>query len=66
MKRKAPRIGRPPGPPEGVRRCRTTLMLTDAEMAVLAGMAAARGIPIGTMLYQLVAGRLRPTRRGKR
>jgi hypothetical protein len=60
MKRKAPRIGRPPGPPGGVRRCRTTLMLTDAEMATLTRLAAARGLPLGTMLYQLVAGRLRP------
>ena len=62
MKRKAPRIGRPPGPPEGVRRNRVPAMLTDAEFATLTSMADARGLPLGTMLYQLVAGRLKAKR----
>jgi hypothetical protein len=62
-------MGRPPGtggPPESVRRNRAVVMLTDAEFATLTSLAADHGLPLGTMLYQLVAGRLRPARSGKR
>lgn len=59
-KQVAKRTGRPPIPVETARRNRTTLMLTDAEMAVLTRLAAARGLPLGTMLYQLVNRSLRP------
>ena len=61
-KKAATRIGRPPIPVETARRNRTTLMLTDAEMAVLASMAADRGLPLGTMLYQLVKRSVRARR----
>lgn len=58
-RRKAKRIGRPPGPPEQVRRHRVTTTLTDAELSALERMAEARALPVGTMLYQLVKARLR-------
>jgi hypothetical protein len=52
-------MGRPPGPPEQVRRHRVTTTLTDAELGALERMAEARALPVGTMLYQLVKARLR-------
>jgi hypothetical protein len=54
-------MGRPPGPPEQVRRNRVTTTLTDAELAALEKVAADRGVPIGTALYQLVKRSLRGT-----
>jgi len=47
-------MGRPPGPPEQVRRNRVTTTLTDAELRTLERMAVNRGLPAGTMLYELV------------
>ena len=55
-------MGRPPGLPENVRRNRVAAMLTDAEFATLDRLAADQGVPHGTMLYRLVAGRLRAKR----
>jgi hypothetical protein len=37
-----------------VRRNRVVVTLTDSELATLARLAADRGLPLGTMLYQLV------------
>ena len=57
-----PGSGRPRGsggPPESVRRNRVVVMLTDAELATLDRMAADSGLPLGTMLYQLVKRSLR-------
>ena len=57
QRRKAVRMGRPPGsggPPESVRRNRVVVMLTDAELATLRRLAESRELPLGTMLYQLV------------
>lgn len=51
-------MGRPPGPPEQVRRNRVTTTLTDAELRALERLAAERGVPAGTALYQLVKGKL--------
>ena len=51
------RMGRPKGsggPPEKVRRNRVTATLTDAELVVLERLADDRGLPVGTMLYELV------------
>jgi hypothetical protein len=41
-----------------VRRNRITTTLTDRELAALERMAEERGLPIGTMLYELVRRRL--------
>ncbi len=53
------RMGRPPAPPETVRRNRVTTTLTDDELASLEQMADERGLPTGTMLYELVKRTLR-------
>ena len=53
------KMGRPPGPPERVRRHRIATTLTDAEIRELERRAAAKGLPLGTMLYQLVKRALR-------
>lgn len=62
-KKKAPRMGRPPGPPEKVRRNRVTTTLTDAELDELERLAGERGIALGTMLYELVKRALRRRRK---
>jgi len=59
-RRKAKRMGRPPGPPEQVRRHRVTTTFTDDELATLERMAEERGLPVGTMLYEFVRRRLGP------
>ncbi len=46
--------GRKPGPLVAVRRNRVTTTLTDAELRTLERMAEDRGLPTGTMLYELV------------
>jgi len=48
------KMGRPPGPPEGVRRNRVAMTLTDAEFAELERLAGEKGLPLGTMLHRLV------------
>lgn len=45
--------GRKSGPQEDVRRNRVAAMFTDAELAQLNALAKERGIPVGTVLYQL-------------
>ena len=57
--KRVPKMGRPPGPPEKVRRNRVATTLTDAELASLERLAAERGLPIGTALYELVKRALR-------
>jgi len=52
-------MGRPPKPAAQVRRNRVTTTLTDAELAALERLADEKGVPIGTMLYELVKRRLR-------
>lgn len=54
-----PRMGRPPRPVEQVRRNRVFTTITDAELVQLERMADERGIPRGTMLYELVKRSLR-------
>ena len=58
-KREAPKMGRPPGPPELVRRNRVTLTVTDAELERLERLAAQKGVPLGTLLYNTVKQALR-------
>jgi hypothetical protein len=48
--------GRPRGPASNVRRNRVVVMVTDAEIAKLQRIAAERGLPFGTVAYQLLAG----------
>ncbi len=57
-KKGAARMGRPPAPPESIRRNRVVAMLTDAELRTLTRMAAERAVPIGTALYRLVKPKL--------
>lgn len=47
-------MGRPPGPPEKVRRNRVTVLLTDPEVAKLHRVAEERGVPIGTAAHILL------------
>ena len=58
------RMGRPPGPPERVRRNRVTFTVTDSELADLERLADEQGLPVGTFIYQIVARSL--ARRRKR
>ena len=62
-KREAPRMGRPAGPPENVRRNRLTLLFTDAELAALEALARRRGRPVGTAAHELVTRALGRARR---
>lgn len=52
-------MGRPPGPPEQVRRNRVAVMLTDAELATLHRMADAQAKPLGTVAHELLSKALR-------
>ncbi len=46
-------MGRPPGPAEQVRRNRVTATFTDAELKTLEKLADQKGLPVGTVLYQI-------------
>lgn len=48
------RMGRPPRPAEQVRSNRVTATFTGAELKQLTKMADEKGLPVGTLLYQLV------------
>jgi len=52
-------MGRPPGPPEKVRRNMVRTTLTDSEFAELERLARENGLPVGTMLHKLVKRALR-------
>lgn len=55
-------MGRPPGtggPPEQVRRNRVVVMVRDGELAALHRLADARGLPLGTIAYELLSKSLR-------
>lgn len=54
--RGGPRLGagRPRGGGTGVRRNRVVIMVTDAELAKLQRLAEEKGLPIGTVTYQIV------------
>lgn len=56
------KMGRPPGtggPPEEIRRNRVVVMVRDAELAALHRLADARGLPLGTVAYELFSKALR-------
>ncbi len=48
------RRGRPPSPPETVRRNEVHVMFTDGEMIDLGRLATDAGLPLGTFLHGLV------------
>jgi hypothetical protein len=52
-------MGRPPKPAEQVRRNRLVVMLTDTEMAALQAWADERGVPQGTLAWEVLARALR-------
>ena len=49
------KVGRPRKPVEESRRNRVVVMLTDAELARLHRLADEKGLPFGTVAYELVA-----------
>ena len=51
--------GRPRKSEEAVRRNRLVVMLTDQEIALLRRLAKERGLPVGTVGYQIVGRALR-------
>ena len=53
------RMGRPPGPPEEVRRNRAATFLTDAEMEHLERIADEKDQPISKVLYEIVSRALK-------
>lgn len=54
-----PGAGRPKGPAHKVRRNRVVCMVTDAELVTLHRLAEKRGLPFGTVAYQILARGLR-------
>lgn len=52
-------MGRPPAPPEQVRRNRVVVMLTDIELAALHRVADAAERPPGTVAHDLLTRALR-------
>ena len=53
------RVGRPAGPPENVRRNRVIAQLTDAEFKKLHRLAEKRDLPVGTLVYEILARSLK-------
>ena len=49
------KMGRPAGPAEKVRRNRVVVFVTDSELAQLHRMADKKDLPLGTVLYQIIA-----------
>lgn len=54
-----PKMGRPAGPEENLRRNRVVAMLTDAEYEALERLAGEQEVPLGTALHRLVRRALR-------
>lgn len=60
-RKKKPRRGRPPGPPENVRRRVFLIRLTDAELGVFTGAAQAAGESAADWARrELMAAAMRP------
>ena len=59
------RMGRPRGsggPPEKVRRNRIVVMVRDEQLATLHRLADSRGLPLGTIAFELLDKALRRAR----
>ena len=52
-------MGRPPGPPEKVRRNLVRAMLTDAELDKLERLADELDRPLSTVVYEILARTLK-------
>ncbi len=57
--RRRRRLGRPPGPPEKVRRNLVRAMLTDSELKKLERLADEQAQPVSTLVYEILARSLR-------
>ena len=55
-------MGRPPGPPEKVRRNPIRAMVTDSELEKLERMAGEHGQPLSTVVYEILARALKRRR----
>jgi len=53
------RLGRPPSPPESVRRNRVVVLVTDGELALLRTISEAWKRPVGTVAHEILAKGLR-------
>jgi hypothetical protein len=58
-KRSHKKVGRPRKPVAEAKRNRITVSLTDAELAKLQRQAETKGLPLGTVAYEIVAASLR-------
>jgi hypothetical protein len=52
-------MGRPPGPPEKVRRNLVRAMVTDSELEKLERMADQHDKPLSTVVYEILARALK-------
>ncbi len=52
-------MGRPPGPPENVRRNRVMTTFTDGELEQLERLSQRERIPLGTLIHRTVKRGLR-------
>ena len=55
-------MGRPPGPPEKVRRNPIRAMVTDAELEQLERIADEQDRPLSTVVYEILARTLKRRR----
>lgn len=55
-------MGRPPGPPDRVRRNRITITVTDGDLEQLQRLSKERKVPVGTLIYEWVRRNLRRRR----
>ena len=53
------KLGRPPGPPENVRRNRIFAQVTDAELEKLERLADEQDRPLSTVVYEILARSLK-------
>ena len=56
------KMGRPPGPPEKVRRNLVRAMLTDAEFKKIERLADEQDRPLSTVVYEILARALKRRR----
>ena len=54
-RRRNRRLGRPPGPPEAVRRRRVVTLLTDAEFKELTRIAEAEKESVSALVHRIIA-----------
>ena len=52
-------MGRPPGPPEKIRRNLVRAMVTDADLQKLERLADEQDLPLSTLVYEILARALK-------